>query len=538
MSYRQTMNVFILEDSRSQRFALHESLDIRGFNVYSAGNVTEARFVIEMHGSTLDVVILDMRIEDPSAPRVTGVDLGQELLERYPSNRPEFLFHSAHDDLIFYQAALRLGAAAYLRKGDDRFDLAEVVRHVRGLALRRAIHLGGTGIEEAADEILDRASDEQQALNLFCREYLAPQIERWSGCDYVLLVADDRNTRVLGSSLELGNMNISAVSALMALAATSGPSDDVISFDRGRLQGLKLDLTPMELEALSDAVFMPLTLSGKRKILLGLKAKRDGGPQAEDPRLLARIIRAFVPTAVMENLLQLIVRMGQRKEHVRNQVVRDNAAVCIRLSASQQRLIEQIALKVPKVQNVEEFIALIAQSEELRETGERLGAVSEGRASYDRKVFSSAQDAIQLAWRQIRVPSWLEDVKLSLPEGICKIPLTRDQARLVTYAILQWMVSHAVETRMGTPITVSCREQSGQVLLSFEDGTRRVMGELRRLMFDPAATPVHPSGAGLLQLYQARVLVEARHGKIMDRSDELKGDLGHRFVIQLPAATV
>src|ERR1043165_5741503 len=110
----QKKTVVIVEDNESQRLALHTALERRGFRVKSAATVAEARKVIEELGEEIDVMVLDMRLEDPAEPDTTGADIGIALQDEHPTWLPEFLIHSAYALVNYYKLALRLGAAAYL----------------------------------------------------------------------------------------------------------------------------------------------------------------------------------------------------------------------------------------------------------------------------------------------------------------------------------------------------------------------------------------------------------------------------------------
>src|ERR1044072_6152447 len=104
-----TKKVLVIEDDEQQRISLHESLEVRGFTVYSAGRVAEARELAERHWGDLDVTVLDMRLEDPEEPNITGADIGIEFRRSKSSFPPESLIYSAYAEIDFYRLALKLG---------------------------------------------------------------------------------------------------------------------------------------------------------------------------------------------------------------------------------------------------------------------------------------------------------------------------------------------------------------------------------------------------------------------------------------------
>jgi ActR/RegA family two-component response regulator len=91
--------VMIIEDSAPQRLSLHEALEMRGFEVYSAGCVADARELAKKHWEELDVAVLDMRLEDPEEPYTTGADIGIEYRSKGSSFPPESLIYSAFAEI-------------------------------------------------------------------------------------------------------------------------------------------------------------------------------------------------------------------------------------------------------------------------------------------------------------------------------------------------------------------------------------------------------------------------------------------------------
>src|SRR6185295_5587653 len=112
----------------------------RGFRAEGAGTVAEAYRVLEDLGEQTDVIMLDMALDDPDAPTITGADIALQLRERHPEWFPEYVIKTAKGSVVhYYRLALRLGAAAYLVPGEGSAE--EMVRHIRVLALKRALRI-------------------------------------------------------------------------------------------------------------------------------------------------------------------------------------------------------------------------------------------------------------------------------------------------------------------------------------------------------------------------------------------------------------
>src|SRR2546425_1039969 len=129
-------SVLLIEDDATVRSAVDLLLSERGFDVVSAASVAEARKAITSHRPGFHVAICDMVLEDRNS-KTTGATLARELVERHRAWPPEVIFFSAHGDVEFYRAALLVGAACYLRKGDPTHR--ELIEHVGVLALRCAL---------------------------------------------------------------------------------------------------------------------------------------------------------------------------------------------------------------------------------------------------------------------------------------------------------------------------------------------------------------------------------------------------------------
>src|SRR5262249_12138830 len=131
--------ILYIEDSEAQRKSLKMALEHRGFRVEVAGDVATARVLFDKLRGQIDVVALDMRLEDPQCPQMTGADIAIEYYNPQTPYPPEFLIHSAYSEVDYYKLALKLGATTYLEKSEYSQD--DLIRHIRALAIRRSLDI-------------------------------------------------------------------------------------------------------------------------------------------------------------------------------------------------------------------------------------------------------------------------------------------------------------------------------------------------------------------------------------------------------------
>src|SRR2546423_10061382 len=112
-----TKTVLVVENEEPIRSPLVSALQYRGFEAVGAPNVSEARRLIDKMGQNIDVAVLDMRLEDPNYPDLTGADLGSDIRKANPKWPSEFLIFSGFAEPEFYDAAFHLRTAAYIVKG-------------------------------------------------------------------------------------------------------------------------------------------------------------------------------------------------------------------------------------------------------------------------------------------------------------------------------------------------------------------------------------------------------------------------------------
>jgi DNA-binding NarL/FixJ family response regulator len=197
--------VLIIEDKEAQRLALKESLELREFSVEEAGDVATARDLISKLGKKIDVMVLDLQLEDPDYPEVTGAHLGIEAMKamkKLHAQSPEFLINTAYSEVIYYELALELGVAAYLHKNTSQ---NRIIQHIRGLALRRALSVENPEMAGKIRSIAESSRNQLEAVKQFCSEILIPEFKSCMGTPFILLLRDKERQKNLscGGSADL-----------------------------------------------------------------------------------------------------------------------------------------------------------------------------------------------------------------------------------------------------------------------------------------------------------------------------------------------
>jgi DNA-binding response OmpR family regulator len=184
--------IIYIEDSESQRKALKMALKLLGFKVEVAGNVTDARRLFEKHQKQVDVVVLDMRLEDPEWPQMTGADIAMEYFDTQTPYAPEFLIHSAYSEVDYYKLAWKLGVATYLEKSEYRQD--DIIRHIRALAIKRALSVKNPETSDRIQRIVETSRDQSEAIEKFCRHELEPELAGRLGTSFIFLLSEGHRT--------------------------------------------------------------------------------------------------------------------------------------------------------------------------------------------------------------------------------------------------------------------------------------------------------------------------------------------------------
>lgn len=535
--------VVIVEDQEVQRAAMQLALEGRGFRVRSAATVGEAYRVIEELGEDIDVMVLDMRLEDPTEPATTGADIGIKVQSEHPDWLPEYLINSAYAEVNYFKLALRLGAAAYLSKAET--GLKDLIRHVRALALRRALRLERPQVAELMRSISDSTKNLSMAVRKFCREVLARELNACLGAPYVLLLTDESGTQNFVTNTDLPVGYESFYTTLQAMA--HGISNFSLPYEvtEQEMRYLPGPANPNELkiyERLPRAAFIPLANVRNFRLSLGLFEPLPGEfKYPEETGKLATVLAQYVRSTIVEHLLRILVHLDSQKRTM----LKSTSRLCVFLGQDQQGIVEEGIVTGDLREGSKAHHRLMTMADDLWETGTILTDVAnsdqaEGYAPFD------LRELIDRAAADLKDRMGLRDVKFSI-EGACAVKAKRDDMYLAVVRVMQWLVQRRIETppEIEPEIKVNCSTTSeGGVQIIFEDRSNRLPERLREQLFTPFSVSVVPAvetelrGPGLyLPLYLAQILVEEKYGGALDdRSTELEGDLGHRLVMRLSPA--
>lgn len=551
--------VLIIEDHEGQRLALQMALTRRGFRVASTGNVATARDLAEKLGKELDVMILDMRLEDPEAPNITGADLGIEVRSRQFSWPPEFLINSAYEEVDFYRLALRLGAAAYLRKEEldhrrlmrkEELDHYRLVRHVRVLSLRRALSIERPDSLDNIQRIAERSRSQSEAVTKFCQEVLAPEFASCLGAPFAILLTNSKGTWCCVSNIDLPEGPTTTYETLQALAQGKINLMEPFSLETSRLKELKDGMELGVLTKFEGAAFLPLLINRDIRICIAiLKDDRAKNPLAEDPVELSKILAQYLRPTVLEHLLYLLSQWAKVPLKRKIAVLKATAQLCLYVGQQQEAILSELTNSEKEQSLSRPQQKLYALAGDLRRTGEILvTTVGDAETSGDvtrEELHRSVHMAELVRLAAEELADQLPEDAISI-QGDCLVQAIPDDLYFATSRLLQWFANRAIETSHGIfpIIRVNCVDTPKGPKVSFEDQSRRLSSTLRQRLFDPFTqfTSLSATSGGLslpIPLYLAKTLVEMRNGGVLeDLSNEVESDVGHRFVMQFPPSEV
>lgn len=543
-SRNQPPLIFIVEDHGPQRRNLHEALEDCGFEVWSAGDVATARSHVQELGDRIDVALLDMQLEDPAAPGIYGTDIGFEIRRGQATNLTEFLILTAHPDLDFKKHALRLGAAAYLRKP---MPIPEVIHHIRSLAFRRQITASSIPTSKKSRRIVETSFNRNHALARYCQEIMSPTLEWSLGSPTLLLCSDQYGTRLCGGSIRLDELDSRGLFHTVAsLAFGRSGTQEPYAIDAPSFPPLKKEQEQELLEELDGGCVV--TLAEIRDFRLSAVLKRGRQPE-EDPEKLGSIFAGYARSAVTTQLLGVATLWAEMAAH-RRTLLAATSRMCLYLGQRQKSLLDKVQgghlgeAELRELQDLGEDLhtagQLLADLDEDVEAGEPLDAPSHERVDVIRlvnEVWGKLSDAADLP------------LDLLHAEGDCVVHAGRSDLSIVIRRILRWLVQRLPSGAQGPkPIAVSCQQDAEGTRITFRDASRRLPLHLREHVFLPFEeadqSPMRPQedepdGAGaLLSLYLARALVEVRSGGYLeDQTEDLEDEDGHLLVMGLPIAS-
>lgn len=546
--------VLIVEDEAVMREALEEGLqDDEGIRTIVAATPAEARNVAKEAGN-IDVVILDIRFE---GTKENGFDVGLQLKKERSDWPPEFLIHSAYayEEVDYFQAALKLEVVAYLKKGETdgatlpRVDV--VAQHVRALALRRSLR--NPRMSDRLHDIATASGSRDEAIERFCHDVLYEELLVTLGPGFILLLTrGERTVAFSGRSLE-HFPRIVLQQLQSAVHARLGSTEPFVvtraaallpySHERDALQRVPFPL--------QGAAFIELGEIKPARLTLGL-LPGEHGPQYVKEQV--KLLDQYLQKPVIAQLLEVTDRWAeldlQRRFEVQKREVLLEATSNFCLHQAEEI---QYALRNAQDEGEAENLAaqvhkLKAIAAEMRDAGEILSYFAHSTQP------EHSQPNVEMATLVEQV--WLEEVspvlRLSPPgiltvAGKCVASDWPERTERAVSQILGWMgrrLTRSPAKEMGS-LSVKCllADDGHRVQVIFEEhSSRRLPQRLRKSFFEPFYTQSSSDpgdmidGGRRLGLYLANTLAGLAGGKLEDQSDIMTGALGHRFVLELPAA--
>lgn len=531
--------VIVIEDNDRVRKPLAKLLRRAGFEVYEAANKTEGFELADHWWGDLDVAVLDMHLSEIPSEKVddesTGAGIAIKLRQTKRSFPPEFLIFSNKNEINYYDLALRLGAARYLFKGKDNAD--DVVRHIRVLALRRA--LNGENPKTAAEvaRIAVHSRSKPEAILEFCRGILKEEFESCLGAEFLILFTQDDTTQICAYHINFGEKQGSfelpddhwLYHRLQALAHGEGNLSIPFVLESARLEDAGDDRLDQLKTKLDGAAFLPLSLSSDLKLSIGiLRDQTEDASSPNDAEALCTVLSQYLRPTVLENILTIWSQWTELRA-----TLSSTARLCLSVG-------QELAGNATNQDHLKSLAA------DLRETGQYLTQL--GRKSQLNVEQMSITEILASEWQWIAPTDYPMELTV---DGDCTVEMQRSDLQMILSRLMQWLAYRGKLTPLDVMagISVSCETSNGMASIKFEDRSDRLDKKLRRELFAPftQAVPVPApfaeivgrAGGRYLPLYLAKMLVEGRyHGTLSDQSDGITDrNYGHRILMQLPVST-
>ena len=268
-----------------------------------------------------------------------------------------------------------------------------------------------------------------------------------------------------------------------------------------------------------------------------LKDKKIRYP--EDPIKLASTLSAYLRPTVLQHVFKVLSQWSAEVIR-RRALLRATSWAYVSVGQTQKAILSEPGNSDSGAAD-SPLRMLHALSAELVDTGEMLeliGSSEFGNLATDKGEFTGSTYMAKI------VRMAIEDLSDELPlnaisvEGDCALSAVPEEMYVATLRVLQFFANRASEeSQKVLPwIRVQCLSDSNRSMVVFEDRSLRLSATLRQHLFSPfksILSPVEVQTVNLhFPLFIAKALVEVRNGGTFeDRSDEIDGDLGHRFVI-------
>ncbi|HEX4961889.1 MAG TPA: response regulator [Thermoanaerobaculia bacterium] len=563
-------SVLVVEDRPTLRNLLKVGLERRGFLVASAADEEKAREESKALCGDLDVVILDVELQGGG----NGLDFGMWLKEEWQKQSrwlPEFLVYSAHEKPDYFQTAIHLGAAAYLQKaelGGDPDDptpvrkkprIDRIAHHVKALALRRALRTDRPNGARHILEIARRSHSLNDSLERFCRDLLVEELEITLGGHFILLLAGERRGIVRFPGSEVETDASSLFDRIQATVHSRLGEVDPLVIDAGddsctRSLCSEEDVSARRiLDRLHGTAFIPLGSAKGGALTLGLVP--DSRAPEESPVEFARTLGQYLTPVIVTHRVEL-TSLWTMIDMERRTQLKATSDFCLYQGQELEALLQEAEEEGKDGEGRTPLGKLHAVAQELRGAGELLAQVE----------LLAERTGGDIGGERIEMDKLLQHLwstglsgHLRLPDGTlqverrCSAEAPKSQVEKAASQILFWLGRRLtrLSRKEDAPRTILCRldqdQEGGRAIVQFEEHTsRRMPKRMREILFDPFNALPFPEPGEVtvdetlkghrLGLYLARILAETAGGSLDEDSDAIPGNLGHRFILQLPAA--
>ncbi|HEU4712091.1 MAG TPA: response regulator [Pyrinomonadaceae bacterium] len=534
--------VLIVEDRVRQRTALKDALEKWNYEVFEAGTSSQARAQADLHWDELDVVVLDNDLGDPD---VHGPDIAIEYREKNKSFPPEAIIYSKFNNVKYYRKALRLGAAAYLEKG----DLTRVVNHVKVLALCRALNPANPTLVSRLARISAHSRTESEAILAFCSTVLTRELESCLRVPFLVLFMQDGETQNCATTPGFPTHSpVYQELQDLAHANLSGPS----TLDKNKLSPAKDQATKDLYQKLNQAVLLPLSKSDKLKLsicILNEEKGRESHEHSEEEALCEVLSQYFRPT-VFANIVNIWSQWTEL-----HATRTSTAKLCLAVG-------QEISSGLEDPEQLQDL------ANDLSDTGQYLTQLGNRNAS-DKLENLSINAIVTAAWEDVTRAADTSDMKPPQVTHDCSVVAQKSDLEQIFSRLLQWFIyrTKSMPLDVEPVIKIDCETGESVATITFEDNSHRLPRRLREDLFAPftqaISTPFpkidearpqthgtkkkvrkgerstennHLNTGRYLPLYLAKMLVEGRyHGILEDHSDEIKDhSYGHRILMQFP----
>ena len=171
--------VLIVDDEKYVRLGIKNDTDWSLIDCEVVGEAANGQEGLEKAKELKpDVVISDIKM-----PKMTGIEMSEILLEKYPDMKVIFL--TAYDEFEYARAAIRIGASDYLLKPFDDGSLEG--------AIQRLLHLHPNSVNSSkAEEQLIPLTSKSDVENKYIKEAIDYIEKNYSDSDFSIISMHSR----------------------------------------------------------------------------------------------------------------------------------------------------------------------------------------------------------------------------------------------------------------------------------------------------------------------------------------------------------